>query len=496
MPSYTERTIRGTVVVIWMSLVGGFLAYLIRLVLARNLTPAEYGLFYAVYAFIGLFTVFRNLGFNEAMAKYIAGWKAKNQNKKIKGIILQTVLLQFSFALLFAIAIYFLRDILINQYFKNPAAEIVLYFLLLSFLLTPFGDSFKFIFQGLQHLFLSSSVNVVKMLSILLLAFFFFQQGLGLKSPALAYFLAYLILPLLYSPLLMKFFPFSRVHAETAGMPKLLFSFGIPVIFSLVGYLLVEYTDVLLLTYFRSLEEVGLYNAALPTSKLLFYFSGSLGFVIFPLVSEIWAKGEQRKLHAGMSTIYTYTSLTMIPFGLILVAFPEIVLRVLFGEVYVPARTALQVLSIGSIFFTLFSLNANLFSGIGKPKITTIIVLAGAACNLLLNLLLIPLYGILGAAIATGFTYLLMLILSTIKAREILHLHFPWKAFWKIFLSGLLFLSVLTLLKNILTLPVWIELFLCLLLATAVYGICIYQLNVIHVQEFFSLLKGAAKMKR
>ena len=70
MSSYTKIAFRGVVVVSSISLIAGFLGYIARVLLARNLTVEEFGLFYAVFAFLGLIGTYRSLGFDKAKLSY------------------------------------------------------------------------------------------------------------------------------------------------------------------------------------------------------------------------------------------------------------------------------------------------------------------------------------------------------------------------------------------------------------------------------------------
>ena len=54
-----------------------------------------------------------------------------------------------------------------------------------------------------------------------------------------------------------------------------------------------------MLTYFRSLEEVGIYNVVLPTVMILAFFSHAIYHVFFPMVSELWSKNLKDRLRQG-----------------------------------------------------------------------------------------------------------------------------------------------------------------------------------------------------
>ena len=86
MPSYTKSAVKGATVVLIISLVAAFLGYIVRFMLARNLTVEEFGLFYAVFAFLGLIGIFKSLGFDKALVKFIPEFIHKKEKDFIKSL--------------------------------------------------------------------------------------------------------------------------------------------------------------------------------------------------------------------------------------------------------------------------------------------------------------------------------------------------------------------------------------------------------------------------
>jgi O-antigen/teichoic acid export membrane protein len=217
---------------------------------------------------------------------------------------------------------------------------------------------------------------------------------------------------------------------------------------SSIGWLILGYTDTAVLTLFRTMEEVGLYNVVLPTVSLLFYFTAAVSIVILPMVSEMWARKHNEKLKNGLKMIYNYSLVFILPFALLMFVFPEIILNLLFGPQYVIASNALRILSIGSIFYTIAYINLNIISGIGKPKITSYIVLAAALFNLIGNFILIPKYGIIGAAITTAIGFFIMLVISLIYISKKMGFCLNLFDNLKIIFNNLFFLFIIYLMKN------------------------------------------------
>ena len=84
MIPYTKKLVSGSAFLFLMLILAAIIGYFIRVVLARNLSPSEYGLFYAVFAFVSFFLFFRDLGLNQAIAKYIPEFKIKGKYNEIR----------------------------------------------------------------------------------------------------------------------------------------------------------------------------------------------------------------------------------------------------------------------------------------------------------------------------------------------------------------------------------------------------------------------------
>ena len=69
--NYARHFVQSSMFVFMLQIAGVFIGYLLRLTLTRTMTVEEYGLLYAVMAFTGIFILFRDLGLNSAMIKFI-----------------------------------------------------------------------------------------------------------------------------------------------------------------------------------------------------------------------------------------------------------------------------------------------------------------------------------------------------------------------------------------------------------------------------------------
>lgn len=496
MTSYTKTAIKGVTVFFIMSMFAGFIGYLVRLVFARELTKADYGLFYAVFALFGMLSLFRDMGLSQALIKYVAEFNIKKQYSLIKGTIILTFLFQFITSVLILVVMLLFSNQIALYFFHTQDASLIIIMLAIMFVLMPVERIFAFTFAGLKRFDFNSIVEAARMGLVLVFSLVAFIYTKSVVVPCLAYIFAHIFENFIFFPLFLKTFPhYFKVKAVlTKDLVKKLTHFGMPVMVGLVGSMIVTYTDTLAITYFRTLEEVALYNIAMPTSKLLLYFTTAVSLVVLPMSSELWAMKSKDKLRLGVSLLYKYSFVFIIPMGMVMFTFPEIIIKVFFGAKYVAASFVLQILAIASIIYTVCYINSNVLSGIGRPKENTKIILAASVFNLIGNIILVPMIGMIGAAIATLLSYCIMLVFTGIKIKHIVEVHIPWLNWLKNFFAAAIFVVIMYYLKNAITIfGDFTEMIIVGAIGCAVYGLLLVILRVIDLKEIHGITRYALK---
>src|SRR3989338_9909899 len=117
MENYTKFAVRGAVTILIISLIAALLGYVVRVLLARNLEVEEFVLFYAVFAFVGIFGIFKSLGFDRALAKFIPELVHKKESSRIKNCIMYSAFIQLLTNFVVIIVIYLISDFLAVNYF-------------------------------------------------------------------------------------------------------------------------------------------------------------------------------------------------------------------------------------------------------------------------------------------------------------------------------------------------------------------------------------------
>lgn len=146
---------------------------------------------------------------------------------------------------------------------------------------------------------------------------------------------------------------------------------------------------------------------------------GSLGFVATPVFSELHA-AEEFSLFSHVYEILTkWVYLATFPVLTVFVLFPRTVIRITFGAEYVVGAASLVVLSTAFFSHAVAGPNSNALTAIGKSRLIMYDNAAVAVVNFALNIVLIPRYSVLGAAVATAVAYVMLNILYSYQLYQV-----------------------------------------------------------------------------
>ncbi len=490
MTNYFKRGVKGSIIILVATILASFFGYLVRIFLAKTIPLEQFGLFYSVFTFFMFLSVFTRLGYSGALVRFVPYFITKKKKELARSSFFHVFIIEFFLSLIFAFLLFVFADFLALSYFKNPLAKDIIYIFCVLLVLKGINGFISASFRSLQDMKkhgLLRFINKFLFFALILILFYFgFPKNVSL--PSYAYLITTLIGIIGFGYSLCK-----KIKPKIYKFNKKLFfklsSFALPTTLTSISGFVIGYIDVLILTYFLTLDKVGIYNSVLPTVLIVGHFSGAMITVLFPMVSEIYAKKEFYRLKEAINIIYKYSLVVSLPFALIMLVYPNIILRILFGSSYVPGFFAMQLLALGVIFVSLARINFSILKGIGKPKEVTKIVFLAAIFNTFLNFLLIPIFGIEGAALTTTLSYLIMLTYSYTKTKKVIKFKIPYKTFFKLFVLSIIFISSLTFFKYILKFGnIYIDAFLGFSISLLIYCFLVFKLKIINWKSFKEFL--------
>ena len=183
-----------------------------------------------------------------------------------------------------------------------------------------------------------------------------------------------------------------------------LITYSFPLLLAGISGLIMTWTDTLMLGYLTTSKDVGIYNAALPTARLISIIGGSFLAILFPVISGLFAIQKFEEIKIIYSIVTKWILIILIPIVTITVTFPERVIEVIFGSEYKSGAHALALLSFSYFLSSLFGSSVQILSAFGRTKAVMAFTFLGASANVLLNAIFIPKFGVFGAAFATGLS--------------------------------------------------------------------------------------------
>ncbi|MGF3555312.1 MAG: flippase, partial [Thermoplasmatota archaeon] len=443
---------KGNIISIYFLIIlTGVISYLVRILFARNLSVEEYGLFYAVFTFIFLFVFFREFGLTEGIVFLINKFIAKKDYKKVKEYFYTALNFQIITSIIFFALFIILSNFLTKNYFKNPFARELIFILAFAFVIHTILYFFSFSFNSFQDFKLFKFLGFLEMLFILAFALILFKYFPRQIVPALSYLLTFIVLTLIAVIIFFKKYPLlaSKKIIFSSKALKNLFKFSIPLFLSTSGVVMLNYTDIILLTMLKGVEDVGFYNIAQPAFNIILVFIAPLSTVVYPLVSRKYHKKDHEGIRNIVNFFYNNFLFFTLPLAITFAVFADLIIKILFGAKYVEASTALRILSVFFIFMPIRSLGFSVITGIGKPNERAKILYYGAFFNLIGDVLLIPKYGYNGAALTTGISFLVMAVSATKFLKKHYKLSINLLEQIKVIFASIIFLLVNVILKKL-----------------------------------------------
>jgi len=238
--------------------------------------------------------------------------------------------------------------------------------------------------------------------------------GLGQTGFALAYAVPYAVGAAVALLLLARTFEGSvaagRVDRER-GAEVLRYSATLMV--SRVANFLYRSVDVFLVLYFMGAGAVGTYGVAYAAARLVGLFSMAFNFLGAPISSRVEAETGVEDMVTAHQPALRWLVILSIPAMAPLLLFPEPFITAVYRPRYAAGAAAMVVLAVTFGVDNVFNAFGNLLRGMGASRSLALDAAIGAVANVALNLVLIPEYGIVGAAVATLAAYLLMDALKT-----------------------------------------------------------------------------------
>ena len=399
---------------------GALLVFINEVLAARFLGVELYGFFALAFILARASEVFASFGLRIGVLRFIPPYLKEEKTELVVGAILGALALPVLIGSALAVAVWAFGDRLAEELFAEPRAATYIKYLaaaipflslaeILGYITRAFGRS-------VEQVLIRNLVPPASFMLVLIALTLFNAPPILVTA---GFVLSYLLGTLAGCGFVARLLGPEGRRAKPVPQLRTLYAYSFPVLLHNLLALGVGWTDIFMLGVFATADQVGIYRACMQILMVFDLVVFALGAAAAPLFPVLLKEGDRQGLEAVYAMILRWMTLFAVP-GFLIIALNGADILALLGSEFPAGATALTVRALGTAARTCLFLPGLVLLLGGGPKLETANVAAGFVLNAALNLILIPRYGIEGAAAATAISFGLVSAFRVMEVRAIL----------------------------------------------------------------------------
>lgn len=400
-----------------LRVVGGGLAFGANWLLARLLGPSGVGIYYLAFTTITIAAVLSRLGLNETCVRYASPAFAAGDWATVAGVRRTASVLVLAASAVLTIILLSAAPTISLYVFHQPELTNTLRIIALA--LVPFAllNINAAMLQSAKHVPASTVVQAAAIPGtfLVLLAL----TGIFSVTPVIAagcYTLATILVFAGSHAFWKRSVLFPTLTVKQFDSRKLLRT-GLRIMGVNSISLIMAWTDTVCLGIWRPSAEVGLYGIAIRIALLTSLVVSAANSAIGPKFAELSAQENTPGLRMLMQRTSLGMAFIAIPVSAVLLLFPKFILG-LFGHDFSAAYVVLMILAVGQFVSVVTGTLGHLMMMSGHERSLRNIIAVSAVLNVILNVILVPSFGMVGAAIATTISLISMSLMCVGSVRK------------------------------------------------------------------------------
>lgn len=415
------RRLAGTIFIIRVISAG--LAYVSQVLLARWMGTSDYGIYVYVWTWVLLLGSMMDFGISASAQKIIPEYRAGGEQALLRGFLSGSRWLTFAASALVSLALAGIVRLL--SPWIDPAELLPLYIgcmTLPAFVVANTQDgiarSHDWMQLGLMPQFIIRQALIIGTTAAAFLLGYHLGAVAAMVASAGAVWIAMAGQMVVLNRKLADHIPPGPKAYDIGGW----LAVSLPILLVESFYLLLSYTDVLVLQQFRPSDEVGVYFAVVKTLALVSFIHYAMSATTAHRFAEYNASGDRARLSAYVAHAIGWTFWPSLAATVVLLALGKPLLW-LFGPQFVIGYDIMFIAAIGLVVRSAIGPVERLLNMLGQQKICALAYALAFAMNLVLCIALVPHYGGHGAAAATSISLTFETVLLFWIVRQRLGLH-------------------------------------------------------------------------
>jgi len=420
------RRLAGAVFII--RVISAAFAYLSQILLARWMNTSEYGIYVYVWTWVLLLGSMMDFGISTSAQRIIPEYRSSGQRALLRGFLSGSRWLTFAVSALISLGLAGLVRLLSPKI--DPAAELPLYIgcmTLPAFVVANTQDGIArahdWMRLGLMPQFIIRQALIIGMTASAFVLGFHLGAATAMVASAAAVWVAMAGQMVALNRKLSSHVEAGPKSYDISGW----LAISLPILLVEGFYLLLSYTDVLVLQQFRPSDEVGVYYAVVKTLALVSFIHYAMSATTAHRFAEYNALGDKERLSAYVAHAINWTFWPSLAATSVLLALGKPLLW-LFGPQFVVGYDIMFIAAIGLVVRAAIGPVERLLNMLGHQKICALAYALAFVINLILCIALVPRFGGHGAAAATSIslTFETVLLFWIVRQRLGLHVLASW----------------------------------------------------------------------
>ena len=418
---YVGQIARG----VGMSSVGqGFsrlLGYATQVAMAWLYGPAQLGFYVLGITLVQITNILSQFGMDNGVVRYVAHYKAEGDTRRVRGTVIQALLVTFALSVVLSVILFLGAGFLADRVFDKPFLETMFRAFSVSIPFFTVMSMALWATQGFQTVKYQTYVqDVLRPIVNFVFIAGFYLFGVEVLGAVAAYILSMAFGAGLALYYLRRVFPGLLNHRiKPKFESRALFSASGPMIVTSFTQQAHSWIALLVLGVFETVAVVGVYNVAFRTAALstlvLFAFSG----IFSPMVSSLYRRGSLEDLAYLYKDVSRWAFTGALAFFLTTALLGPDIMAV-FGEEFVSGWPVIVVIAAAQLFSSSVGPTVRILAMTGYQRVVMFVTLGSAAAAVILNLLLVPVFGMFGAAAATAAAMVLVNAMTLLYVRRFL----------------------------------------------------------------------------
>lgn len=400
-----NELLKGSSISLFLKVLGMLFGYSSMLFVTNYYGADEWGIYSLCFTILSISVLLPKFGFDNSLVRIITSLKINNNHDEIKRVVFKSLMIAIIISFIIIIFINLISDFIVNDILRKQ--EIKPYIIIVTFSIIPLVtlSIVSAFFQAIKKTakFILFQTTLINILFLFLLIICYWQEkdvavfklyfiAICLSSLIAMFFLLYGFKDLDIQPLVKKI--------EYYNYKKII-NISTPMLLSSSFALLMGWSDILMLSYFKSTTDIGIYDSTLKLSILSGIPLIAINAIATPKFVEYYTKNDIEGLKDTVKQSTKMIFLAATPVLLVLIIFSKVILG-FFGEEFIVGYLALIYLCISRFINAISGSVGYIMQMTDQQRTYQNVIVIAFLINLFLNFILIPNFSYNGAAIASS----------------------------------------------------------------------------------------------